>query len=234
MSKYLAYVMTAAAALWALPAPASTIALVPANTVVFTGVVDDDSVDAALARFAEITTKTKAVTLVLDSPGGYVDSGLKFVTAMQLYQSQGVTFRCFVTGMAASMAFGILAECDSRYTMPFAGLLWHPIRMSYRGAITTRTALELSEMLEYYEAPFRARIQDQIEVDEDWFYLHWYRETMHPGRTLASVAPSFITEVSGATGMPTSQLLWAPPPRAFFDGATDTNRVIWIAPGYAD
>lgn len=216
-------------------ASAASLALQPAQTHVFKGVVDEDSVRDALQAFAAMPARN--ITLVLDSPGGYVDSGLKLLTGMRLLQSQGYTFRCLVTGMAASMAFGVLAQCDTRYALEFSGLLWHPIRTRGPRSITADQAKELADALRYYEAPLKAMLQASLGGDSDWFNYHWDRETLHNGTQLAAALPNWITEVSGATGLPMAQLLWIPEPRGFFgtedtDTYVPTERLVWIAPAY--
>lgn len=225
-------VLIAAALVWAAPAPASTLALDPAKTVVFREVVDDNSVGSALTQFAVIAAKSDEITLVIDSPGGYVDSGLRMITAMHLLQAQEVSFRCVVTGMAASMAFGILAECDERYAMSTSGLLFHPIRTGGPRSITSKQALDLGAALEYYEAPFRTRLIESMDCDDEWFWFHWYAETMHPGPTLAEALPDWIEITDGLTGIPMQDLLFIPQPSGLFgfEDRADPPRFIWITP----
>jgi ATP-dependent protease ClpP protease subunit len=229
-----AYAATVTAALWAVPAPASTLALDPATTITFVGDVDEYSVGKALSGIrTAVAAGADEVTLVLDSYGGYVDEGLRLTTAMSLWRAQGVTFRCAVTGNAMSMGFWILAQCDSRYALPYSQLLWHPVRVGIRGAVTAQRAQELADHLKYFETQMQDDLIDLTGAEREWFLRHWFVESTHHGRQLAEALPDFIEVIDAYTGMPPETIMWMPNPLpGLFDfsipsDTTADNTLIW-------
>lgn len=215
--------------------PTTGLHLDPATTLTLIGTVDDGSVGDVMAGIAAIrkNPKAKAITLVIDSYGGYVSSGLRLITAMQIAQSQGVQFRCVVTGAAMSMAFGIYASCDERYALEYSGLLWHPIRVRISGVMTTQEARTLAARLDYYEDHFKLQLLEALDVDAKWFFKHWYAESVHHGSVLEAAAPGFLTVVTGVSGMPLESVIEIPSEDIFGLGQTDDSRLIWIAPEVA-
>ena len=215
---------------------ASSLVLEPASTTALTSVVDDAAVGQLLMRWNDqFKAGKRRLTLVIDSYGGSVDAGLRLTTGMDILKAKGTNFRCVVTGAAMSMAFFILAKCNDRYTMPFAGLLWHPIRIRYRGVLTTADALALSERLGYYESYFKDYIQISLDADTEYFDQHWFAESVHHGAVLAAKFPRWIQVVDGLAGMPMNEVLWIPNPTPFepFGGEDDNSaELVWTAPGH--
>lgn len=232
MLKVLSLVSVFALATPALAEPAARrLVLNPATTTTLIDTVDDSSVGAVLAGFSAMAkAKPRQVTLVIDSYGGYVSSGLRLVTGMQLLKARGISIRCVVTGAAMSMAFGILAQCDSRYALPYSALLWHPIRVRFQGVLTTDEAAKLADRLDYYEAQFKEDILASMGVDPEWFYKHWFAESVHHGQQLADATDGWITVVDGYTGMDIPQLMYIPSPNPFGFDEAHPSELIWIAP----
>lgn len=91
---------------------------------------------------------TGTVTIVLDSPGGEVLAGMKFVNTMNAAKGAGIRLDCYVLNMAASMAFQILTQCSSRHVLEGSFLLWHSVRVQVRGALTPAFARAIADDLE--------------------------------------------------------------------------------------
>lgn len=160
-----------------------------------------------LLGYAEHTSHLGTVELVLNSPGGSVFAGLQFVNAMQLAQSRGIKIKCYVAGMAASMAFQILAECDERYALRYSLLLWHPVRIAGIMVITPERAKALAAELARIEADLLTPIQRELELSEEEFMWHYLHETMWTAEGLAKVSPGFLTIVDDIPGVGT---IWHP------------------------
>ncbi len=148
----------------------------------------------------------KEITLVLDSPGGSVAEGLLFIQQMSQAKAAGKTIRCIGTGKVISMAFYIYSECDSRFALNDTLLLWHPIRIFFMGVLTAQKADTISTDIGNLERPMAERMRSRMEAPEDYFYNHFYRETLHRGESLAADLPNFLTIVDGVVGMPSTQL----------------------------
>ena len=205
----------------------------PASTTTLLGVVDDESVTTVVKKMISVQSNT--ITVVLDSPGGHVSSGLRLIGVMHNLQAQGKTIRCVVTGMAMSMAFYILSECSERYVMPLSALLFHPIRVAFNGPLTGVEAAALGQSLLSYELYLKTRIIDHMNVGGDWYDAHWVAETIHHGADLRTAAPSFVRVVPGVVGMRVDQISWVPEPRGLFGRAelpTTRKQLIWIGPGF--
>lgn len=155
--------------------------------------------------------KSKGVVLVINSPGGEVFSGLTFINTMRQLQQTGVRFTCLVPGMAMSMAFIILSECNERYAWPDSLLLFHPVKVGLAGALSADNATKIAESLNNLEGPIKDRLVRRMGVDRPWFETNYMAETIHRGETLAARAPGFIQLVDSYKGITVSQL--NPPPR---------------------
>jgi hypothetical protein len=158
---------------------------------------------------------SKEITFVLDSPGGYVDPGLRLVVAMQSFIARGGTVRCLVTGEAMSMAYYLLGACNERYVMARSQLLWHPIRIGIQGGLTGEAALAIGQSLLAFEQSMKEELIGRMQVDPTWFDMHWRAETSHHGSDLAFYAPTFITVIQGFTGLPMQQAYWIREPSPF-------------------
>lgn len=185
------------------------VTLDPATTVSLLGVVTVSSVSTLLAEIAEMDAKgVQEITMVIDSPGGYVYPGLRLVAALQNYQAKGQRLRCVVTGQAASMAYYLLGACGERLVFARSQLLWHPIRVSGGDALTGEVALAIGQSLLSFEQAMKEELISTMRVDPDWFDMHWRAETTHHGSDLAHNAPSFVRVIRGVQGLPMSRLFW--------------------------
>lgn len=133
------------------------------------------------------------VDIVIDSPGGSVFTGFQFVNAMEEIKGQGTRIRCFVSGIAASMAFQILVHCNERYALSRSFLLWHGVRTSQRGPITSKSAAALHADLAAIDLIILAELRESLGLKEEELLFHFNQETLHIGDNLAALAPKFIT-----------------------------------------
>jgi len=133
------------------------------------------------------------VDIVIDSPGGSVFTGFQFVNAMEEVKGQGTRIRCFVSGIAASMAFQILVHCDERYALSRSFLLWHGVRTSSRAPITSKSAASLHADLASIDTIIMAELKESLGLDDKTILFHFDQETLHIGDNLARMAPKFIT-----------------------------------------
>lgn len=163
------------------------------------GVVDETALDLA-DKINNISKKNnEEITMLINSPGGSVTTGMIVVDSMRQAKARGVKFKCLSTVLSASMAYIILAECNRRYVMKNTLLLWHEISLSVRGA-------KLRELMD--SLPPLLALQDRVDMDlkramnvSDGFYnAHNKAETMWTGAELMKALNynSFITEVNRA------------------------------------
>ena len=94
------------------------------NTVTFRGVVTSQSVANVEVEMLEMSQKLKStdvIYLVLDTPGGSVESGMQFIDFVQSLPQKVKT----ITVFAASMGFHIAENLDERLILPSATLMSH-------------------------------------------------------------------------------------------------------------
>lgn len=186
---------------------------------------------------------TKEVHMVINSPGGSVASGEVFINLMKLAQSKGTKFVCYVPQLAASMAFSILMQCDERYSLSTAGLLWHRARISFGGSLfggdTVLTGPQLVNMGDELLDTDNNTMSELIrklgkEINPARIAFHFEQETMHSGISLHRKAPSFITPADVIPGLIETLLNKKVPhsevPKSMFDKLVKPGEVIYIAP----
>ena len=82
------------------------------------------------------------ITVVIDSPGGLVDTMFEVARQFEKLRYQGYVIECHLKGYAASAAFFILTQCDRRIGYPESLLMWHqpavmfnfPVRLTLEDA----------------------------------------------------------------------------------------------------
>lgn len=141
-------------------------------------------------------TPAESYTLIIDSPGGEVLTGLHFMELMGEAQSRGTKFHCIVPHMAISMAFSILLQCDTREALDIAQLLWHHTgkqmgntRLTNQKAFSI--AKELSGLDELLLRDIRRVLSPELTLLE--INTSFDQETMHYGLEMSKKAPKFIT-----------------------------------------
>jgi ATP-dependent protease ClpP protease subunit len=151
-----------------------------------------DAVQAKLLEFAKDASKGP-IDIVIDSPGGSVFTGFQFVNAMEEVKGKGITLRCFVSGVAASMAFQILVHCNERYALSRSFLLWHGVRTEMRDPITSAAAAALHADLASIDKVIMKELNDSLGLSKEEILFHFNQETLHIGDNLAAMCPGFIS-----------------------------------------
>lgn len=177
------------------------------------------------------------VDIVINSPGGEVMTGFLFINQMEAIKANGVTIRCFVPTMAASMAFQILVHCDERYVLDKAFLLWHRVRVSLGGGlgggvtVTAKAALDLYRDLNSADTLIFGEIVKALNISKAVAAFHFERETLHVGSQLGELAPDFCTSYSSIPGLQESltntKIPGASPP-AGFKGHFGVGEIVYI------
>lgn len=137
------------------------------------------------------------ITIIIDSYGGGVVTGLEFIQAMDRVRSRGVTLDCVVMSAAMSMATHILAHCDNRYAFRTSLIMWHPISVSFTLVRLTEKSTEqiktqLSLLSKYLEKTLKA----VLGINEKEYNKYHENEYIVLADTLENeIAPAFLTIV---------------------------------------
>lgn len=167
-----------------------------------------DEVGNAMMNFAK--QSTEQIDIAINSPGGSVVTGFLFVNTMEAVKAKGVRLRCFVNGIAASMAFQILTHCDERYALSRSFLLWHRVRIQIGGGmfgggaiITAPIATGMARSLQDIDNVILSELKTTVgqELSEADLLYHFEQETLHIGMNLHAIAPNFLTIARSIPGL---------------------------------
>jgi ATP-dependent protease ClpP protease subunit len=92
------------------------------KTVEISGTINIDTVNKVL-DVANILPEE--IRVIINSPGGEVQAAEGIIGVFLYLQSDGVTIRCMVDGIARSAAFWILQACGERISTPGSTFLVH-------------------------------------------------------------------------------------------------------------
>lgn len=124
----------------------------------------------------------KQVQVYINSPGGIIRYGIKFLGVMRRAQYRGIKIQCVVGHMAASMAFILLSQCDERYALRTSLLLFHPPRLAIPafGVVTIlpSRARMLADALTRIEKKINPMVRKSMGMSKAMYYKHYHRETM--------------------------------------------------------
>ena len=137
-------------------------------------------------------TSLEPVSLIIDSPGGSIIAGNLIINAVDNLKSKGIQVNCYVTGMAASMAFQILLHCSNRYALPYSMFLWHSARIMNGGVLTSTAALELAQALDYVDRGLVGDMINTMKGDTQEILRHYRSETMHLADQVNALSPNFL------------------------------------------
>jgi ATP-dependent protease ClpP protease subunit len=137
--------------------------------------------------------KSRPIDIVFNSPGGELLAGYLVVDRIEAARSKGITVRCFVRGVAASMAFQMLLHCDERYAAPHALLLWHPVRIFWMGPLTASDASLVAKHLGSANRTILAELKKYMsELPIKELMWHYRQESLHQAVSLNRMVPSFF------------------------------------------
>jgi ATP-dependent Clp protease protease subunit len=147
------------------------------------------------------TESNDPILIYINSPGGQVFAGLQFINSMRFAKAKGIELKCYVTGMAASMAFQFLAECTERYALAYSLLLWHPVRTSGFMTMTPLRARYIADDLTRIEGILVAPLKEALDISPASFNWHYINETMWTAHGLSLEAPNFLTILDSIPGV---------------------------------
>lgn len=170
--------------------------LVPERTIVLAGPITDRLYAPVSEAMTKIVATHDVVDIILSSPGGSVIVGSLWIDQMEQLKANGVTFRCFVRDIAASMAFQLLLHCNERYSAPHAFLLWHPVRVFVQGVLTAEASATLAAQLADADSVALHDLRAALDMPEERLMWHFRNETLHQAMTLMRSAPKFFDAVT--------------------------------------
>jgi ATP-dependent protease ClpP protease subunit len=178
----------------------------PDNTVVIDREITRETMVTVMASMEALLVADRApseLNIILNSPGGSVNAGLQFVGKMHDLQGRGTKLNCIVTGLAASMAFHILTQCDTRTVMAESFLLWHRVRTVIQGIVTGPQAADLAYELAVLDKDIFTALHASLGKDmtDNAILFHFNRESLHLGSDLHAMAPKFCKAVTHIPGL---------------------------------
>ena len=102
------------------------------NLVNIRGPILDSSIDSFLTKLQKIPSND--VFIFINSPGGSVSEGIRFIQVMNSLNESGKVIHCIVD-KGASMAFIIFQSCSNRYIIEGSILMQHQISGGGTGSI---------------------------------------------------------------------------------------------------
>ncbi len=234
MKKTLAILATVLAFVACSPqAPAQSSTTVGDNpTAVIEGVILGTNLNAVETALNKVDNGI--FDLVINSPGGSVQTGFHFVSTMEAAKLRGVTIRCFVTEVAASMAFQILLHCNERNILSRSFLLWHRARVMLGGRGGAMTSPQLSvvarSLQDADDIIFNEVSHNISGFSHAELVYHFENETLHIGEKLANQSSSFTAypAIPGLFEALYDKSLPRSAPSGFFD-SFDFGEIVYIS-----
>lgn len=161
--------------------------------------VDGSMIGTVVQKLDKLSASSPApIDMLINSPGGSVFVGTSILDAMNVARARGSKIRCVVGALAASMAFIILSECDERYTLPNAKLLFHPVSTGGQGRLQ-EMIIQL-KMVDGLEQKIMKRLQASMRLEWKQFHMFYFAEVWFHGHQLADHAKGFLTMVDDVKG----------------------------------
>lgn len=186
-----------------------------------------DDVGAWVTKQA--SSGARSIDLLINSPGGQVAAGRQFIARMHAAQAKGLNIRCFVYGQASSMAFWILTQCDARYALPGATVLFHKARVGNAGMLTAEGAALMSKELAFLDEAQWTALSEALSMSDKDIAWNWEAETDWTAPALEAASSGFFTSIDAtypglfeALASPSLTHLAVPPnPLQFLFGGHD-------------
>lgn len=200
----------------------STLILEKERTVELVGeVMGAEALSITNSIMSKVDGSGKPIYMFINSPGGSMLIGQFILNAMDVAKQRGHRIVCGVGSLAASMAFSIFANCDARYALSGAQLLFHPPRVSVMMAtITPERAQELADGLTQADKEVKQLLISKFpaSLNREWFERNYRQETMFSAKRLqAELGGEFLSivdDIQGTNnlfnflqGQPSSQLV---------------------------
>lgn len=202
----------------------------PNRTVYVKGPISSQTLAPVQRKMEELLASPDRTTvnILINSPGGEVLSGMSLVNKVLALKERGIDVDCYVLDMAASMAFQLFTQCTNRFALNNSYLLWHGVRTSYFGPITTDTARAMVSDLKRMDATVLGQLYSSLSLKPADVRKHFRHETLWTGAQLSEVDFQFVT-VEGAylkvtEVMAKEKMVTSEPPALFlFGSAEDTT-----------
>lgn len=175
--------------------------------VVLSGIIDETMFNKANELVALSDDNDDPIDVVISSPGGSVSHGLMLIQAMKEVKAKGITIRCYVPTLAASMAYVIFTQCSERYALPYATLLFHSPRVFGTFVITAQNSRQLANGLTQLENQLLGMILPVMGVTREnggmWFVEAYQEERLFLATELYNESPvKWLTVVAEIKGFP--------------------------------
>lgn len=183
------------------PIASGTVDLNTKRMIVLSGIINETSLSKANDLIALGSRSKAPIDILISSPGGVIAHGLAFIQAMKDVQAQGIVIRCHVPILAASMAYVIFTQCNERYTLPYAQLLFHSPRISGTFVITAQAARALAAGMTQLERILVPMIAEPMGIDADsmpWFVQSYNDERLFLATDLLNESPVKWFKVVGS------------------------------------
>lgn len=149
------------------------------------------------SKLIELANKnTKPVYILIDSNGGSVVEGIRFMRIMDRAKARGVKIKCVVTGHAMSMAFSIFSNCSERYAMPLSLLMWHPAYVQGNLKLTEKDANALGYQIKLLTEYLNRIVRNALRLPESVYQEYYENEYITLAWDLKRLSPTFVTLVS--------------------------------------
>jgi ATP-dependent protease ClpP protease subunit len=217
------------ALLFLLAAPAlakGEVTFRPERTILLGGAISDSVLGPVLETMDNLAKTDKEIDIIISSPGGSVIVGSLIIDRMEQLKSEGISFRCIVRDVAASMAFQLLLHCNERYATPHSFLLWHPVRIFMRGVLTADMSQNLLTQLQQADEVALHDLRAYLPMKESEILRHFRNETLHQAYNLLQTAPGFFNKVTNKV-----QGLYPEKPAlntSKLGGLFDFNQIVYI------
>ncbi len=110
--------------------PKAGIDLDTKKTIVLHGEVNTFSAITFLADLEAVEDLPGDLLVIIDSPGGDVESGDRMIAAIDAVEASGTRVVCVASHAAHSMAFNLLTHCNVRLATPGTTMVVHKIEIS--------------------------------------------------------------------------------------------------------
>lgn len=201
MFKKFIYILVIGAALLSTQATARPAATPPADenfpagrTLLISGVIAGGNILPIGKQMLALAKKSSdPIALIINSPGGEINTGLIFLNYLEAAKALGAPVKCYVSSVAASLAFHILTRCTERHALTTTLLLWHRARLfAAFTQLTAPIADSLAKGLQMADDIIIRSLRETLGIPEADIMWHLENETMHTGISLHELAPNFI------------------------------------------